>query len=74
MLVCNCRGINEKQVKVAVEAGATHWADVHTYFGTEPSCGKCACEIKQAIAHDFGQKERIEPGSILGGPVATMTA
>ena len=74
MLVCNCRGINEKQVKVAVKAGATHWADVHTHFGTEPSCGKCACEIKQAIADDFRQKENTHPSSILGCPVEPMTA
>lgn len=74
MLVCNCRGINEKQVKVAVKAGATHWHDVHTHFGTEPSCGKCACEIKQAIADDFSQKERTDPSIILGPPVVPMTA
>ena len=74
MLVCNCRGINEKQVKVAVRAGATHWAEVHTHFGTEPSCGKCACEIQQAITDNFQLRERTDPATILDGSVAPMTA
>ena len=45
MYICNCNGINERQVKVAVDAGATCWEDVHSHFGFTPQCGKCQFEI-----------------------------
>ena len=32
MYICNCNGINERQVKAAIQAGANRWQDVHTYF------------------------------------------
>ena len=50
MFICNCRGINEQKVKEAVRAGAEKWEDIHSYFGTEPSCGKCSEEIRQIIS------------------------
>ncbi|MEK9724794.1 MAG: (2Fe-2S)-binding protein [Rhodospirillaceae bacterium] len=30
MYVCNCNGITEREVKVAVRAGARRWTDVHS--------------------------------------------
>lgn len=74
MLVCNCRGINEKQVKIAVKAGVKNWTDVHSHFGTEPSCGRCSCEIQEAIADNFRQKERTNPSQILSSAIAPITA
>ncbi len=50
MYVCNCNGITEREVKTAVASGAWRWKDVHTYYGCEPCCGKCQCEIVEAIA------------------------
>ena len=74
MLVCNCRGINEKQVAVAVKAGATHWVDVHTHFGTKPSCGKCSCEIQQAITDNYFQRENVGSKSVFSGGIVPVTA
>ena len=50
MYICNCNGITERQVKVAIQAGAIRWQDVHTHFGCMPQCGKCECEIVNTIA------------------------
>ena len=74
MLVCNCRGINEKQVAVAVKAGATHWIDVHTHFDTKPSCGKCSCEIQQAIKDNYCQIEKAGSKSVFCGRMVPVTA
>jgi len=74
MLVCNCRGINEKQVKVAVRAGATHWTEVHSHFGTEPSCGKCSCEIQQVIAEHSSQKNEADSATFFGTPALAKPA
>tara|TARA_Y100000588_G_C14210348_1_gene906425 strand:- start:732 stop:956 length:225 start_codon:yes stop_codon:yes gene_type:complete len=74
MLVCNCRGINEKQVNVAVRAGATHWAEVHSHYGTEPSCGKCSCEIQQVIAEHSFQKNEGDSAPLFGTPALAKPA
>ena len=50
MYICNCNGINERQVKIAVDAGATCWEDVHAHFGFIPQCGKCQFEIIEALS------------------------
>lgn len=49
MYVCNCNGITDTEVKEAVRSGAEKWDDVHTYFDCAPCCGKCECEISDAI-------------------------
>ncbi len=64
MLVCICKGINDKQVAEAIDSGATKWHHVHTHHGQRPNCGKCKCEIREAIASrnggaDFGMPDRI---------------
>ena len=50
MYICNCNGINDRQVKAAIDAGATCWEDVHTHFGFIPQCGKCQFEIIEALS------------------------
>ena len=50
MYVCNCNGITERQVTVAVQAGATRWKDVHAHYDCAPQCGKCQCEMIDAIS------------------------
>ena len=53
MIVCNCNGISERDVKAAIASGASRWYDVHAYHGYEPCCEKCAHEISDTIAeHD----------------------
>ena len=49
MYVCNCNGITDSEVEEAVRSGAEKWDDVHTYFDCVPCCGKCECEISDAI-------------------------
>ena len=49
MYICNCNGITEKEVKLAIRGGARKWTDVHASQGCQPQCGKCECEIVRAI-------------------------
>ena len=74
MLVCNCRGINQKQVNLAVKGGATYWAEVHTCYGAEPACGKCRCEIEQAIAAHSSQNKKIGPAPLFSTPALAKPA
>lgn len=45
MYICNCNGLNERQVDAAIGCGAKRWDDVHRHYGCKPQCGQCAQEI-----------------------------
>ena len=49
MYICACNGINQKQVKDAVQAGVSRWDQVHAFYGHVPCCGKCKEQIVQSI-------------------------
>lgn len=74
MIVCNCRGLNEKQVRTAIRSGVERWNDVHAHYGVEPCCGKCSCEIRQAMAeHSVGQNSG-SSAPIFGSPAVAKPA
>ena len=50
MIVCNCTGISNRDVTVAISNGAEKWDEVHAHFDREPCCGKCESEIADALA------------------------
>ena len=64
MLICNCNGISERQVKAAACSGAACWNEVHAYYDFTPCCGKCECEIADAIA-DHLKTSHHEPNSFI---------
>ena len=47
--VCNCNGIRERQVRAAIEAGATRPADVFRVHGCKVQCARCVCEMREMI-------------------------
>lgn len=62
MYICICNRITDRQVKAAVRAGAKGWKDVHAHHGCKPNCGKCQCEIIEAIAeHRVDQSQFAGP-------------
>ena len=47
--VCNCNGIRERQVRAAIEAGASRPADVFRAHGCKVQCARCVCEKREMI-------------------------
>jgi bacterioferritin-associated ferredoxin len=47
--VCNCNGIRERQVRAAIEAGASRPADVFRAHDCRPRCARCVCEMREMI-------------------------
>jgi bacterioferritin-associated ferredoxin len=47
--VCNCNGIRERQVRAAIEAGATRPAEVFRAHGCKVQCARCVCEMREMI-------------------------
>ena len=73
MYVCNCNGITETEVKEAVRSGAEKWDDVHTYFDCAPCCGKCECEISEAICQ-ARRDTATDDAPLFAAPAALATA
>jgi len=46
LYVCNCNGIREREVRAAIEAGATRPAEVFRHKGCQAQCAKCVCEMR----------------------------
>jgi bacterioferritin-associated ferredoxin len=54
MYVCLCNAVTDRQIRHAVENGATRMSDLNRELGVAGECGKCAgcaCQImKDTIA------------------------
>ena len=50
MYVCNCNGLRQRDVALAIEAGATKPRDIFTRHQCAAQCAKCVCEMRQMIA------------------------
>ncbi|WP_183212972.1 (2Fe-2S)-binding protein [Brevundimonas variabilis] len=50
MYVCNCNGLRQRDVALAIEAGATRPRDVFTRHQCTAQCAKCVCEMRQMIS------------------------
>jgi len=49
MYVCNCNGLRERQVRAAIDGGASRPAEVFKAHGCAPRCAKCVCEMREMI-------------------------
>jgi bacterioferritin-associated ferredoxin len=67
MYVCNCNGITEREVRIAVQNGAQHWSDVHAHHDCEPCCGRCEGEITDVINEGCCARKK-HTGPIFGAP------
>lgn len=49
MYVCNCNGIREREVRAAIEQGASRPAEIFRRHGSSPQCAKCVCDMRCMI-------------------------
>lgn len=59
MYICVCNGVNERDIRGAIEAGARTVSDLQRELGVASGCGQCAREAqcllresRQACAFD----------------------
>ena len=50
MFICICNAITDREVRAAIDAGASDWREVHSYHCHEPNCGKCEADILDQIS------------------------
>lgn len=50
MYVCLCHGLNDRQVRSAIdEGGAGSAAQVYRHFDCKPRCGKCVPYVRDLV-------------------------
>jgi bacterioferritin-associated ferredoxin len=54
MIVCLCRGVPERTVRLAVVSGAGSIEDVADVCGAGSGCGACHQEIERLLAEEGG--------------------
>ncbi len=49
MYVCNCNGLRQRDVALAIEAGATRPREIFARNQCAVQCARCVCEMRQMI-------------------------
>jgi len=49
LYVCNCNGLRQRDVALAIEAGASRPREIFARNKCEAQCAKCVCEMRQMI-------------------------
>jgi bacterioferritin-associated ferredoxin len=50
MIVCVCKAVSDKHIRVAVKAGASCVRDLTRQFGLGTCCGKCVADARLVVA------------------------
>ncbi len=49
MYVCNCNGIRERDVRAAIDRGASRPAEIFKACGAAAQCARCVCDMRQLL-------------------------
>jgi bacterioferritin-associated ferredoxin len=49
LYVCNCNGLRQRDVALAIEAGASRPREIFARNQCQAQCAKCVCEMRQMI-------------------------
>ncbi|ANF59065.1 bacterioferritin-associated ferredoxin [Halotalea alkalilenta] len=57
MYVCLCKGVTDRQLRQAVEEGASSWKEVREATGCASQCCKCARVGKEIVRDALAELE-----------------
>lgn len=49
MYVCNCNGLRERQVRAAIEGGASRPSEIFRACDSSPQCARCVCDMRRIL-------------------------
>ncbi len=55
MYVCLCQGITDRQIRAAVDGGASSLREVRECLGVAAQCGKCGVMAKEIIRNRLNE-------------------
>tara|TARA_R110002110_G_scaffold23494_15_gene89507 strand:+ start:2662 stop:2901 length:240 start_codon:yes stop_codon:yes gene_type:complete len=73
MYICNCNGLNERDVDEAICAGVERCSQVYAFHGCRAECGKCLPEIR-ARMQQTKSSVSIANAPVISGPPSVCTA
>jgi bacterioferritin-associated ferredoxin len=66
MLICHCQNVSDRQIRAAVQTGATTREDVGQVCGAAKLCGGCSEAVDEVIAAEqVRMVMRLEPAATL---------
>jgi bacterioferritin-associated ferredoxin len=68
MIVCVCKAVSDRQIRVAVKGGASSLRDLTRELGVGTCCGKCVPEAKAALSASL--RARDSRRSVLFSPAS----
>jgi bacterioferritin-associated ferredoxin len=57
MIICVCKAVSERRIRVAVQNGATTLRDLTRELGVGSCCGKCVPHAKTALSQCLSAHE-----------------
>jgi bacterioferritin-associated ferredoxin len=68
MIVCVCKAVSDRQIRVAVKGGASSLRDLTRDLGVGTCCGKCLPEAKAALSASLEARDSLR--SVLFSPAS----
>jgi bacterioferritin-associated ferredoxin len=62
MIVCVCKAVSERHIRVAVRGGAASLRDLTRELGVGTCCGKCLPEAKAALSASLDARDSMGAG------------
>jgi bacterioferritin-associated ferredoxin len=62
MIVCVCKAVSERQIRLAVKGGAASLRDLTRALGVGTCCGKCLPEAKAALCASLDARDSVASG------------
>ena len=72
MIVCVCKAVSDRQIRVAVKGGATSLRDLTRDLGVGTCCGKCVPEARAALSASLESRDSF--GSSFFSPASEFAA
>jgi bacterioferritin-associated ferredoxin len=63
MIVCLCRGISDREIKLLIRGGARSLEDLRSSCGAGSGCGSCHSQLRTLLAGDAEQPSESAPAA-----------
>jgi bacterioferritin-associated ferredoxin len=74
MWVCLCKGVNDRQIRAAIKAGARTPEDIAAHCRAATGCGGCLPEVCRLLADHLAAEAYFSDGRAACAPVGAVSA
>ena len=63
MIICQCEGLSDTDLRQAVREGATSRFELSNRTGAGRCCGSCRCDLKEIVSDELATADAMVTGS-----------